>query len=317
MKYTGNPLVSLICTSFNHEAFIPNALRSIIDQTYDKLEVILIDNGSQDKSQKLLKSWQEENKERFVIKLILRNQTINYCKSFNEGFDLSQGKYFIDFSTDDALFPEHISRCVAKLEAIPSASAVFSDAFVLNKNKKQTFFPRTSAGKLKNPIEEGWIYEKVVASHHILSSAMMMRSEKFKSLGKYDEALAYEDFDIIVRMAREYPIVFSDHIGVDKLDHPDSFSKEQYRTRTSRILPSTLRICQKIAKMNRSESENQALLKRVMYEWRQALISANFKVAEGFLQLASQLSAAGLLFRFYKRWTKSQWDISIWLNAKS
>ncbi|PRY87900.1 glycosyltransferase family 2 protein [Mongoliibacter ruber] len=314
MKKKEKPLVSIICTSFNHEVFIPASLESILKQTYDQLEVILIDNGSMDNSQVLLKEWQEKNQGRFPIKVIFREQAINYCKSFNEGFDLVSGKYFVDLSTDDILLPEHIALSVDKLEENPLASAAFSDAIIISQKRRRNFFPRTAQGTLKVKVDEGWIYEKVVATHHILSSTMMMRSQSFQLLGKYDENLEYEDFDIIVRMAREFPIVFSDHIGVEKHEHPTSFSNEQYQAKTSRMLPSTLRVCQKIARMNRRKSEDEALLVRVFYEWRQALASANFEVAEGFLQLSGELAGKGLLFKFYKGWTKGRWDISGLIN---
>ncbi|TVP53010.1 MAG: glycosyltransferase [Mongoliibacter sp.] len=311
LKTAEKPLVSIICTSFNHEEFIVEALRSIQEQTYVPIEVILIDNGSKDSSQKLLQDWQKNASKNLEVKSIIRSQTINYCKSFNEGFNLCNGKYFLDFSTDDFLLPEHVSNCVEKLEANPTSSAVFSDAYIISQNKKKSFYARSRQGDLKIPVAEGWVYEKVVASHHILSSTMMIRSAYFEDLGRYDESLAYEDFDIIVRMARKYPIVFSNHLGVKKNEHPASFSREQYRAKTSRMLPSTLLVCQKIFEMNKSASENKALMKRVFYEWRQALISSNFKVAFGFLELSEKLSAKGGLHLLYSYWTKSQLDLSM------
>jgi glycosyltransferase involved in cell wall biosynthesis len=304
------PLVSVICTSYNHEHFLLQSLNSILEQEYGNLEIILVDNGSNDKSQELMELWYERNKGKLPLQIILRNTAINYCESFNEAFQQCRGKYLVDFSTDDKLMPKHIRFSVDVLENAPDAAAVFSDAWIIDKGKSKSFYKRKRKGELAEEVESGWIYEKVVAYHHILSPTMLMRSKVFEDLGMYDQDLAYEDFDIIVRMARKYRLCFSDHFGVEKMIHSMAFSKEQYKVRKSRLLPSTLKICQKIIEINRCVSENHALLKRVHYEWRQSLLSANFEVADGFLALAQKLHDQSVQFQLFRVWTRRRVDVS-------
>ncbi|MBW3466297.1 glycosyltransferase family 2 protein [Arthrospiribacter ruber] len=304
------PKVSVICTSYNHEKFLSQALESILEQDYPNLEIVLIDNGSKDRSPELLTNWCGRFKDQVPIHLILRPERINYCKSFNEGFDLATGKYFVDFSTDDQFLVNHLKKMVQKMEQNPEAAAVFSDAYLINGTDKKTFFPRKGNGELIHPVEEGFIFKRLVSSHYVLSAAMMMDADSFRVLGKYDETLEYEDFDILVRMARKFPLFFSNHVGVAKYGHEGAFSKEQYKSRNSRTLPSTLKVCWKIASMNRNKEENEALSKRVVYEWRQALLSANFEVAEGFLELAEKLQIKGSKFTFFRSWTKTKLDVS-------
>src|SRR5690606_24064535 len=104
------------------------------------------------------------------------------------------------------------------------------------------------------------------------------KTEVLKNEGGHDEDLSYEDFDIIVRLARNYLFVFNEYIGVKKRLLENSFSSKQYSIRNSVMLPSTLKICRKIQLMNRSHRENNALKFRVMFETKHALASANFDV---------------------------------------
>jgi len=311
MEVSEFPLVTIICTAFNHEVYIEQALDSVLAQDYPKLELIIVDNASQDRTKKIIENRTLVNPNKIPIQKIFRVDPLPYCASFNDAFLLSKGKYFIDLSGDDSLQPDHIRYSVDKLESNPDAVICFSDAY-LKKGKGQlkTFYPRDKEGHLQSTVMQGDLYEKLVKMHMILSVTMMVRSETFKSIGMYDESLSYEDFDIMVRLAREHPFVFSDHIGVVKNIHSKSLSSGQYRTRNSIMLPSTLKVCYKIKAMNRTEGEDKALKERVIFELKHTLFSANFDVAEGFLELAKSLGASGLVFWIFRMWAKNQWDIS-------
>ncbi|MEP0713231.1 MAG: glycosyl transferase, partial [Algoriphagus sp.] len=138
----------------------------------------------------------------------------------------------------------------------------------------------------------------------------MLRQE-----GGYDASLSYEDFDIQIRLTSKYPVVFSDHIGIYKRKHANSLSAQQYRRYRSVMLPSTLRICEKIRDINTSLTEKSALKTRVIFELKHALWSANFDVAQGFVALAKELEVEGVEFRLYRLWLWLKLDIS-WLYVQ-
>ncbi|MFD2202761.1 glycosyltransferase family 2 protein [Shivajiella indica] len=305
------PLVSIVCTAYNHEDFIELVLDSVLAQNYPKLELILVDNGSTDQTKNIIENWFLKNRHKIPIFKIFRAESWGYCASFNNAFLQSSGKYFIDLSGDDVLEINHIKYSVAKLEAHPEAVVCFSDAYLKKSGDKlKTFYPRDKNGMLKIPVKQGDIYEELVSSHILLSVTMVVRSDTFKFIGMYDEGLNYEDFDIMVRMSRNHPFVFSDHIGIVKNIHSKSLSAGQYRAKNSIMLPSTLKVCQKIKAMNRSKEEDDALKVRVLYELKHALFSANFEVASGFIDLAKNLGASGFNFFLFRLWEKHQWDLS-------
>jgi glycosyltransferase involved in cell wall biosynthesis len=306
------PLVTVICTTFNQADYVLFTLDSLLNQDYQFLEVKIVDNGSTDATPQLLIEWFNTNRHQHDIELIIRVEPLPYCASFNEVFRQCKGRYFIDLSGDDLILPDHISKSVQKLSQNPGAALCFSDVLLCKETgHRKTFYQRDGQGKLLQQIPTGDIYEAVVARLMMLSVSYVFDAAIFRDLGGYDEQLSYEDFDITIRMARDYRMVFSDHVGVAKTIHHKSWSQQQYRPKNSTMLPSTLKVCEKIAKLNRIESENEALLKRILFECKHALWSANFEAAKGFLELAHRIGYQSLpLVRVYHLWAHKEWDLS-------
>jgi len=301
------PLVTVICTVYNHESFLEDALDSVKSQSHSKIELFIIDNGSQDSSQTKIDKWVRDNSD-FQPEIIFREQSINYCASFNEALFLSTGEFIIDLAGDDILLKEHIKSSLAILKKHPNAVASFSDAELLEGDQVKRFYEEYKIGPPINTV--GDVYLDVIATYCISTVTLVFKATHLKAIGGYDEALVYEDFDILCRLARKFSFCYSPHVGVRKRILSSSFSASQYKTRNSSMLESTLHICRKIKGMNRSEEENRALYKRVIYEAFHALGSANFDVAKGFLELASDISPRSLKFHVYRLWQKSGLDLS-------
>ncbi|MDO9550949.1 glycosyltransferase family A protein [Rhodonellum sp.] len=305
------PLVSVICTAYNHEEFIEEALESVLLQSYLNIELIVIDNGSDDETAHKIHNWLHRQKGSATIISIFRKQSLPYCTSFNVAFLQSQGKYLIDLSGDDALLPEHVSQSVQRLSHSGNAGFCFSDVWLEKEGSpSKTFFKRDDTGRLLESVREGDRYCDLVSRHCLMSVSLVIDAQKFRDEGGYDESLSYEDFDIMVRLSRKFPVVFSNHIGVKKKILPDSFSAKQYFPKSTSMLNSTLIVCRKIQAMNQTKAENQALLNRVNFESKHALASSNFEVAKGFLNLARELGEKGPLHQIFRLWAKWRLDFS-------
>ncbi|MCL6260339.1 glycosyltransferase family 2 protein [Aquiflexum sp. TKW24L] len=305
------PLVTVILTVFNQSPFIKETLESLNNQGYPNLELFVIDNGSKDNSRQVITDWLGKNHPKFPISTVFRNEPMPYCESFNKVFLKSKGKYLIDLSGDDVILPGHIALSVAKLQESIGAACCFSDVqLVMPNGSTKTYYKRDSDGHLKQKIKIGNLYTSIVESNVVSSVSLVFDSEIFTKVGGYDENLSYEDFDIMVRLSRDYQFVFSNHIGIKKRIHSKSFSAGQYRPKKSEMLPSTLKVCQKIKKLNKRPKEDKALIKRILFETKHALLSANFEVARGFISLAKELGAKGAKVSMYNSWAKMKMDVS-------
>lgn len=314
MAYTD--LVTIICIAFNHEQWIEETLESVRSQDYYAKELIVIDNGSTDGTAEKIRNWALRSSEQLSVETIFYDQIQPYCQLFNQILANVNSHYLVDLSGDDVLYPDHLMASIGQLKMVPFAGFVFSDAYILDQmGEVRTFYKRNTAGELVQEIELSNIYETLIHKNLICSPTVVFNTEILRREGGYDESLYYEDFDIQIRLARNHPAVFSDHIGVLKRKHPNSMSSGQYQSYHSKMLPSTVRVCSKIQGMNIYPEENEALKKRILFELKHALWSANFEPARELVALGEGSGMKGLRFMFYKVWAAKAWDIS-WLYVR-
>lgn len=313
LSMQNSELVTIICIAFNHEKWIEETLESVKEQDYFQRELFIVDNGSKDGTSEKIRNWVNENSTQLSVHTIFLPEQKGYCALFNEILAQAKGNYVIDLSGDDVLFPDHLSTSIKTLQNAPFAAFCFSDAYILDDRQEvATFYQRNTAGELIEEIELSNIYETLIHRSYICAPTIVFHTEILRKEGGYDETLFYEDFDIQVRLARNYPVIYSDHIGVLKRKHAGSMSAKQYKRYTSQMLPSTVKVCNKIEEMNIFPEENRALGKRVMYELKHALGSGNFNAAKELVEIGNRLGLVSLRFKIFKFWANKEWDIS-WL----
>ncbi len=282
-----NPLVSIICLCHNHKDYVKQAIESVLLQTYDNIELILVDDASTDGSVSIIEKMSLIH----GFQAIINTPNLGNCKSFNIGFSLSKGKYIIDLATDDQLLPTRVFEGVKNLEAKGVSFGVnFCDVELINKNGKSigTHFKRDSNGKLLDNIPEGDIYKILVERYFFSSPSTMMRRTVLEELGGYAENLSYEDFDFWVRSSRNYKYSFTDKVLVKKNILSKSLSSIQYQRKNRHCL-STALVCEKVIKLNKTAEENHALLKRINYELKWALVTENWEASLKFIELKKKL----------------------------
>lgn len=112
-----NELISVIITTFNREDLLERAIRSVIAQTYPAVELIVVDDCSNEKTAQLIEKMRAECEARFVHFIYERN-TQNSGSNFsrNRGYALSQGAFVTGLDDDDYFLPERLSKLVSRYE---------------------------------------------------------------------------------------------------------------------------------------------------------------------------------------------------------
>lgn len=118
------PLVSIIIPTYNREKLVIEAVEACLTQTYQPIEIIIIDDGSKDNTEavvqrRLRTDWSDANVRYF------RQENGGSCSARNHGLSLATGKYLQFLDSDDFLFPGKISRHVAELEKPENEAAEF------------------------------------------------------------------------------------------------------------------------------------------------------------------------------------------------
>lgn len=277
------PRVSIICLCYNHERFLKEALDSALAQTYPNLELIVVDDSSTDNSPTIISEYCSQFPQ---IRYISTGQNVGNTKAFNIGWRASEGEFIIDFATDDVLLPDRVMKQVNHFLALDkSYGVVYSDAAYID---DQSRFLYLHSQKYK-PATDGNVFREVLKRYFICPPTMMLRREVLEQLNGYDEALAYEDFDFWVRSARNWNYSYLPEVTTKRRLHHNSLSV-QYYTSDGKMLRSTLLVCQKAAKLVKTEDEKTALAERLKYEIRHAYLTNHFTVTKQFLELLGRLA---------------------------
>lgn len=287
------PWVSVICISYNHEDYVQEALRSVVEQIYPNVELIVIDNGSTDHSAERIAQFAAHNS---AVRFIRNPVNLGLNRAFNQGLAIAGGRYIIDLSADDVLLPNRISRQADQFELLSGPYAVvFSNAAYIDKqgNKTAIHYPVDAAGRARTKIPSGDVFRAVLESYFICTPTMMMRRDVLNELGGYDETLSYEDFDFWVRSSRLYYYAYVDEVLTFKRTLPNSLSA-QVSLPENQLLHSTLAVCHKAFDRCQTSDEYQALANRIRTFIRKAFYAEQFGLSIQFGQLLSQIERPGL-----------------------
>ena len=99
-----NCIVSVVMSVYNSEKYLPEAIESILNQTYTNFEFIIINDGSTDNSLRIIKEY--ANKDKRIIVISRENKGLIF--SLNEGIEVSKGKYIIRMDADDISLPNRL-----------------------------------------------------------------------------------------------------------------------------------------------------------------------------------------------------------------
>lgn len=125
------PRVSLGVPVYNGEKYLERTLDSILAQTYPDFELVISDNGSNDRTQQICERYAQIDK-RVIYNRNTKN--IGIAPNYNKVFELSSGEYFKWADADDVLAPEFVEKCVQALDKYPDVAAAYPRTKFIDQN---------------------------------------------------------------------------------------------------------------------------------------------------------------------------------------
>ncbi|MES2777496.1 MAG: glycosyltransferase [Bacteroidota bacterium] len=224
---SSSPLVSIMAVNYNSRNYVIETLESIKNQTYENVELIIIDDCSTDGSVDIIREWVKTYPK--PVKLILHEKNRGLCATCNHALENATGKYTSMIATDDIMLPDKITKQVAILELTgENIALVYSDAYLIDdagKRKFGTYMTVRSKCKFEYP-PSGNILQHFAHNNFLMGQSALYKKSVFDAVGGYDEELAFEDYDMSIRIAKRYEILHSDEIFVCYRVHSESFSSK-------------------------------------------------------------------------------------------
>jgi len=200
-QFLDYPLVSVIIPAYNAEAFIRQTLESVLSQTYKNIEVLVVDDGSKDRTPEIVQSFAQKDER---VRL-LQQSNAGVAAARNLAIANSTGEFIAPIDADDIWYPQNIEKQVqCMLRAEPSVGLVYAWSAYIDEQGLLT-------GGHKISREEGEVYIPLVRGNFIgNTSAALIRRTCFEQIGGFNSQLraqnaqGCEDWDLYLRIAERY-----------------------------------------------------------------------------------------------------------------
>lgn len=211
------PKISVVMPVYNRQAYLDDAITSIVNQTYNDFEFIIVDDASTDKSLNIINFHSNTDERIFVLN---NKNNLGIAKTRNIGIDAAEGKYIAFMDSDDISHPERFQRQVNYLDKHPEIGVLGTQCAYISENGRIT---STHLAPL-TPIEIRW---SLISKSTMINSSIMARSEIFKYHGfKHNDLVAGSDYELWARVSDKFQIANLPDVLLYVREHPKRISKQ-------------------------------------------------------------------------------------------
>lgn len=212
------PLVSIVIPCYNHEAYIVDSIQSVIDQCYENIELIIIDDGSKDQSVVKIQSMVEICKKRFNRFEFRIRPNKGLSATLNEAIEWCQGEYYSALASDDKMMPFKTEKQVETLKLRDDIVAIFGGVRVIDSNNQ--FLMHWT-----QPDQEYTFDDIFMHRHELPAATALMRLKAIQRMGGYNTDLKIEDWYMWLKLSKESNLLFLEESVCEYRSHSTNFSK--------------------------------------------------------------------------------------------
>lgn len=228
------PLVSVIVPTYDRAYFLPKTIKSILDQDYQNIELIVVNDGSNDNTREVIK----KNRDNRIVYIEKQNRGPASARNF--GIRKARGKYITFCDDDDIFLHGKLRHQIAFLENNSHFAFCYTNGIIVQNGKHRKFLPKLTQNTLSQLLFE---------NSQILTPSVVVRTKIIKNLGGFSEFIPFcEDYDLWLRIAQKHPFDFIDKIYVEITKNSKSISvdeKKMFRY-GGYVKLKNLKLCQKV-----------------------------------------------------------------------
>jgi glycosyltransferase involved in cell wall biosynthesis len=217
--------------AYNHEHFVEEAIRSIWAQTYTNVELIVLDDGSKDRTPHLVKQLLTESP--IPMRAICKPNE-GLTRTLNRALKLAEGEYIALSSGDDRYLPRHVETLVQAGLQAPPRTVAYGDAYIIDENGARTG-ARLSDG---DHFRDGMVFEHVLLLEFILPGLVtLFPADALRQGGGYNEQSLLDDWEMFLRITRKHPVRYVPECLAEYRAHDGQLSRQ-----TAVLVPDMIRI---------------------------------------------------------------------------
>ncbi len=230
------PPVSVILPTYNRASELGKSMQSVLDQTYENLELIVVSDGSTDETEQVVKGFTDQR-----VRFVRSDKNGGLAYARNLGIHEAQFE-LLAFHDDDDLWREE--KLEKQIKALTEASMQTGFCYCEMEyhrlhQEENLFVPRRDIPMLR---KNGFIYPELLRRNFIGGPTLLVWKECLADVGYFDERLAiFEDWDMVLRLSKSYDAAFVAEPLYDYFEHEKSLTTDRSNTHRDRIAQ-TLRL---------------------------------------------------------------------------
>ncbi|OUQ46185.1 glycosyltransferase [Lachnoclostridium sp. An118] len=201
----GKPLVSVILPNYNGEKFLYESIKSVLEQTYSNLELIIVDDASIDKSKEIIENFQDDR-----IRVVYLPVNGQICAALNTGIELANGKYIARIDSDDIWEKDKLTQQISALENDEKIGACFSYVSLVDENGlniSQQYEDIYNLFRTRFKTQKEWIRQLIFRGNCLSHPSAVIRKDVIEKVGKYNLTFVQgQDYELWIRIALKYKL---------------------------------------------------------------------------------------------------------------
>jgi glycosyltransferase involved in cell wall biosynthesis len=214
------PTVSIIIPTYNRKQSIGRSVKSVLNQTYQDFELIIVDDGSTDGTREVVAGFNDER-----IRYVRHEENKGEAAARNTGIKAARCDYIAYQDSDDEWLPEKLAKQMELLEHAPPEVGVIYTGFWKTQNHRRTYVPFPWVNQ-----KNGDIHKELLKGNFVGSPVVLIKKECFDRVGLFDERLCnLVDWEMWLRISKHYhfrcvdePLVVAHYDSGNVSDNPHS-----------------------------------------------------------------------------------------------
>lgn len=206
--------VSVIIPTYNREKTIIRAVESVLSQDYSNIEVLVIDDGSTDKTEQIVFEKIKDSRLKYI-----KIKNSGAANARNYGINICEGEYVAFQDSDDEWLSGKLSKQMKVFTENKDIGLVYT-GFKKIQNGKDQIVPTK-----KDKILHGYLYKELLKRNFIGCPTVVVKKSCFNTIGKFSTEISkYEDWELFIRIAKQYNIGYIEGIFVNSYFSDDGLN---------------------------------------------------------------------------------------------